>query len=38
MEVGYMRKHKLVSNSFDTTANNFCLKSTYSTKIIRAQL
>lgn len=38
MEVGYMRKHRLVSNSFDTTANNFCLKSTYSTKITRAQL
>ena len=38
MEVGYMRKHKLVSNSFDTTANNLCLKSTYSTKISRAQL
>ena len=25
MEVGYLRKHKLVSNSFDTTANNLCL-------------
>lgn len=24
MEVGYLRKHKLVSNSFDTTANNLC--------------
>lgn len=25
MEVGYLRKHKLVSNTFDTTANNLCL-------------
>ena len=24
MEVGYLRKHKLVSNTFDTTANNLC--------------
>lgn len=24
MEVGYLRKYKLVSNSFDTTANNLC--------------
>lgn len=38
MEVGYMRKHGLVSNSFDTTANNLCLKSAYSTNITRAQL
>lgn len=38
MEVGYMRKHGLVSNSFDTTANNLCLKSTYSSNITRAQL
>lgn len=38
MEVGYMRKHKLVTNNFDTTANNFCLKSAYSTVITRAQL
>ena len=24
MEVGYLREHKLVSNTFDTTANNLC--------------
>ena len=38
MEVGYMRKHKLVNNNFDATANNLCQKTAYSTSITRAQL
>lgn len=37
MEVGLLRKHKLVSASFDTTANNLCGNS-YSTSITKAKL
>lgn len=33
MEVGYLRKHKLVPKSFDTTANNFTTAKQYSTPI-----
>ena len=33
MEVGYMRKHKLVPKSFDTTANNLTTARQYSTPI-----
>ena len=37
MEVGYLRKHKLVKNTFDTTANNLCSNS-YSTAISKEDL
>lgn len=33
MEVGYLRKHKLVPKSFDTTANNLTTARQYSTPI-----
>ena len=33
MEVGYLREHKLVPSSFDTTANNFTTAKQYSTPI-----
>lgn len=35
--VGYMRKNKLVNNSFDTTANNLCSNS-YSSSISKSSL
>ena len=35
--VGYMRKHKLVNSSFDTTANNLCSNS-YSSSISKSEL
>lgn len=38
MEVGYLRKHKLVSSSFDTTANNFTTAKQYSTPINKKDL
>ena len=38
MEVGYLRKHKLVSKSFDTTANNFTTAKQYSTPINKKDL
>ena len=38
MEVGYLRKHKLVSKSFDTTANNFTTAKQYSTPISKKDL
>lgn len=38
MEVGYLRKHGLVSSSFDTTANNFCTSSSHSKKISKSEL
>ena len=38
MEVGYLRKHKLVPNSFDTTANNFTTAKQYSTPINKKDL
>lgn len=37
MEVGYLRKHKLVNPKFDTTANGLCGNG-YSVKISKAQL
>lgn len=37
MEIGYMRKHKLIKATADATANRLC-GSTYSTAITRAQL
>lgn len=38
MEVGYLRKHKLVESNFDTTANNFTTSKKYSTAIKKEQL
>ena len=38
MEVGYLRKHKLVEPSFDTTANNFTTSKKYSTAIDKKNL
>ena len=38
MEVGYLRKHKLVPNSFDTTANNLTTAKQYSTPINKKDL
>lgn len=38
MEVGYLRKHKLVPSSFDTTANNFTTAKQYSTPINKKDL
>lgn len=38
MEVGYLRKHKLVTSSFDTTANNFTTAKQYSTPINKKDL
>lgn len=38
MEVGYMRKHGLVSASFDTTANNFCTGSAHSMEVDKKDL
>lgn len=38
MEVGYLRKHKLVPSSFDTTANNFTTAKQYSTPINKKNL
>ena len=38
MEVGYLRKHKLVASSFDTTANNFTTAKQYSTPIHKKDL
>lgn len=38
MEVGYLRKHKLVPSSFDTTANNFTTAKRYSTPINKKDL
>lgn len=38
MEVGYMRKHGLVSKSFDATANTLTTNSIYSTKIKKNEL
>lgn len=37
MEVGFMRKHKLVSATFDTTANNLCGNS-YSVGVKKSEL
>lgn len=38
MEVGYLRKHKLVPKSFDTTANNLTTARQYSTPINKNSL
>lgn len=38
MEVGYLRKHKLIPSSFDTTANNFTTAKRYSTPINKKDL
>ena len=38
MEVGYLRKHKLVKSNFDTTANNFTTSKKYSTAIDKKNL
>lgn len=38
MEVGYLRKHKLVPSSFDTTANNLTTAKQYSTPINKKDL
>ena len=38
MEVGYLRKHKLVGSSFDTTANGLTTSSKYSTTINKSEL
>lgn len=38
MEVGYLREHKLVPSSFDTTANNFTTAKRYSTPINKKDL
>lgn len=38
MEVGYLRKHKLVKSNFDTTANNFTTSKRYSTAINKKDL
>ena len=38
MEVGYLREHKLVPNSFDTTANNLTTAKQYSTPINKKDL
>lgn len=38
MEVGYLRKHKLVPKTFDTTANNFTIAKQYSTPISKKDL
>ena len=38
MEVGYLREHKLVPSSFDTTANNFTTAKQYSTPINKKDL
>lgn len=38
MEVGYLRKHGLVSSSFDITANNFCTSSKHSSKVSKSEL
>lgn len=38
MEVGYLRKHKLVEPNFDTTANNFTTSKNYSTAINKKDL
>ena len=38
MEVGYLRKHKLVKSNFDTTANNFTTSKRYSTAIDKKNL
>ena len=38
MEVGYLREHKLVPNSFDTTANNLTTARQYSTPINKKDL
>ena len=38
LEVGYLRKHKLVESNFDTTANNFTTSKKYSTAIKKEQL
>lgn len=38
MEVGYLRKYKLVGSSFDTTANGLTTSSKYSTSINKSDL
>lgn len=38
MEVGYLRKHKLVPNNFDTAANNLTTAKQYSTPINKKDL
>ena len=38
MEVGYLRKYKLVDSSFDTTANGLTTSSKYSTAINKSDL
>lgn len=38
MEVGYLRKYKLVDKNFDTTANNFTTSKKYSTTIKKEEL
>ena len=38
MEVGYLREHKLVPSSFDTTANNLTTAKQYSTPINKKDL
>lgn len=38
MEVGYLRKYGLVKPTFDTTANNLCTSSSYSSNINKSQL
>ena len=38
MEVGYLRKHKLVESGFDTTANNFTTSKKYSTAVNKKDL
>lgn len=38
MEVGYLRKHKLVKSNFDTTANNFTTSKRYSIAVDKKDL
>lgn len=38
MEVGYLRKHKLVKSSFDATANTLSTSSKYSTNVNKSDL
>lgn len=38
MEVGYLRKHGFVSSSFDTTANNFCTSSKFSSNVDKSKM
>ena len=38
MEVGFLRKHKLVKNTFDASANTLCTNSNYSSSVSKSNL